>query len=496
MKLLDTLYDYKHSDNLAMLCENEQLTYRQLWEQSDLLASYIKQQYGKEKTPLVVYGHKSPLMLVAFIACAKAGRPYIPVDISVPLDRVSAIIDSTQPDLIIATEPFESYEAYPTLELKLNTILSDTTGSISPNDFLKEDDVYYIIFTSGSTGTPKGVQITYGALNHFIEWALTLGHNKKEHTRYINQAPFSFDLSVMDVYMSLASESCLIGLTKDIQGDYKTLFSHLQSSDANTWVSTPSFADLCLADSSFSQSLMPQIKLFLFCGEILTNATAQNLLNRFPAAEIYNTYGPTESTVAVTELPISAHICQQYNPLPVGKPKPGTTIKIMDDDTEVKEGDTGEIIIMGNTVSVGYFKNEAENKKKFFTYECEGEMLPAYRTGDKGYMQNGLLFYCGRMDLQIKLHGYRMEIEDIEKNLMKVTGIDKAVVIPVYKENKVTHLKAYCIYRSSYTSTIEMKKAIKSEMAKLVPAYMIPKIIQFVTELPMTNNGKIDRKAM
>lgn len=495
MRILDLLKQYSNSEKIAMINGGDSITYRELWQQSDVLANYIKETCDADKAPLIVYGHKHPHMLSAFIACAKSGRAYVPIDISVPLQRVKAIIDSVNPRLILATEPLDG-AGYPVVNILTDDYTSGITAQNTPDDYLQEHEVYYIIFTSGSTGTPKGVQITYGALNRFTEWALTLGRNNKRNQVFINQAPFSFDLSVMDLYMNLASESCLYALEKSVQSDYKQLFARLRQSGANVWVSTPSFVELCMADKSFCQALMPEMQLFIFCGETLTNKAADELAIRFPDAEIYNTYGPTESTVAVTGVCVGSEIRRRYTPLPVGRAKPGTVIKILDGMTELPEGEKGEIVIIGNTVSAGYWKNPRENAKAFFEYPLDGTPAPAYRTGDKGYFLDGQLFYCGRIDLQIKLHGYRMEIEDVEKNLTRVPGVEKAVVAPVYEDGKVKYLKAYCIYGQPIESAYQTQKAIKQKMAEFVPGYMIPKKITFVQEIPMTANGKADRKRM
>lgn len=496
MEILKRLSAWKECDNLAMKNGDDSITYRELWRKSDELAMYLKEACGEDKTPVIVYGHKNPLMLVAFLACVKSGRAYVPIDISVPRNRVEAIVDSVNPKRIIVTEDFEEYQSYQCLDIRTAEYSSEAVNSIAEEDYVKGDDIYYIIFTSGSTGTPKGVQITYNALNYFTEWALTLGTVEKEQKCYINQAPFSFDLSVMDLYMSLASGSCLFALEKEIQKEYKTLFAALKESDANIWVSTPSFADLCLADESFNQTLLPNMRLFLFCGETLTNKTAHNLLERFPNAQVYNTYGPTESTVAITEVCVDKKLCETCNPLPVGKSKPGTWLKIMNGERELPEGEKGEVVIIGNTVSAGYFNNQEENEKRFFVYEQSGENIRAYRTGDKGYIRDGQLYYCGRIDLQIKLHGYRMEIEDVEENLMKVSGVEKAVVIPVYDSGKVKYLKGYCVYDTPVENVFKIQKKIKEEMSKFVPDYMIPRKIKFVDAIPMTVNGKADRKQM
>ena len=326
MKILEVLKGYQSSDRLAMTNDQGSITYRELWERSDLLAKYVKQICDDDYTPVIVYGHKNPNMLVAFLACVKSGRAYVPVDISVPQSRVEAIIDSVAPKLILTTEDLPQYKDHKTTNILRDDYVTGVCATVDESDYVKGDSVYYIIFTSGSTGTPKGVQITYDALNYFTEWALTLGSNSKTRKRFINQAPFSFDLSVMDLYMSLASESCLCSLEKTVQTDYKKLFARLRETEANVWVSTPSFADMCMADKAFCEELMPNIELFLFCGETLTNKTVSGLMERFPKAQIYNTYGPTESTVAITEVLVTPSVNEQFNPLPVGKAKPGTTL--------------------------------------------------------------------------------------------------------------------------------------------------------------------------
>ncbi len=495
MELLEKIKKYCKSEKAAIVSGELSLSYKGLWEKSDQLAGFIKSAADADKkTPVVVYGHKHPLMLVAFLAAVKSGRAYVPIDINVPLKRVASIIEEVSPEVILTTEELVGDYQCQKIDLK-SWDFEKGFKKVDASDYVKGSDVYYIIFTSGSTGNPKGVQITYDNLNHFVEWASSLGNAEKEEQIYLNQAPFSFDLSVMDLYLSLASGSTLWTLNKDVQKEYKKLFESLSASKADVWVSTPSFADLCLADPGFSESLLENLALFLFCGETLTNKTAGQLLERFPKASVYNTYGPTESTVAVTEVLIDEDIMKRYSPLPVGKAKPGTWIKIMENGVELPEGEKGEIVIVGNTVSCGYF-NGAGSKDAFFDMEIDGEKQRAYHTGDKGYMKDGYLFYCGRLDLQIKLHGYRMELEDVEENLTKISCVSKAVVLPVMEDEKVKYLKAFCIYDGEETEKRVIQKLIKKEMKTVLPEYMIPKKIVTVDEIPMTPNGKADRKKL
>lgn len=313
----------------------------------------------------------------------------------------------------------------------------------------------------------------------------------------MNQAPFSFDLSVMDLYLCLYTGGTLFALGKNVQTDMKLLYEALRRSGINKWVSTPSFANVCLSDPIFSEALLPDLTDFLFCGEILTNKTVSRLKKRFPGANVVNTYGPTESTCAITEINVTDEINEKYSPLPVGKPKDGTWLRIADEGgNAVDDGEKGEIIIIGDSVSVGYWNNAERNRKSFGLTAIDGREYRFYRTGDEGYVKDGMLYYCGRIDNQVKLHGYRIELEDIESNLLKIHGIIQAVVLPKYRDGKVTSLIAGVVLSEEAVDEKAAVECIKNDLKQTLPEYMIPKKIKFLSNIPRTNNGKIDRKAM
>ena len=271
------------------------------------------------------------------------------------------------------------------------------------------------------------------------------------------------------------------------------LFDSLQRSKADVWVSTPSFADVCLSDARFCKEILPDLSMFFFCGEVLTNSTAKKLQERFPQTLILNTYGPTESTVAVTQISVTEEVCDKISPLPVGKAKPGTDILIMDREGNIlPEGEKGEIVIAGNTVSVGYYQEPDLTQRAFGMLEGK----KTYHTGDEGWIEAGLLYYQGRMDLQIKLHGYRIEVEDIENNLLKIEEIERAVVVPVYKEGKVKNLKAVVKIGDAMEKNFQTTQRLKEKLKEYLPEYMIPKKFVYVDSFPMTTNGKIDRKEL
>ncbi|HJV16022.1 MAG TPA: D-alanine--poly(phosphoribitol) ligase subunit DltA, partial [Bacillales bacterium] len=310
--------------------------------------------------------------------------------------------------------------------------------------------------------------------------------------QFLNQAPFSFDLSVMDLYPALASGGSIFAITKEMIAKPKMLFEALKKSTIQVWASTPSFVQMCLMDPSFNQELLPDLRVFLFCGEILPVAIAQTLINRFPKAKIFNTYGPTEATVAVTSVEITPELVNEYPSLPVGSPKSDTEILLVGEDgNEVPDGEKGEIIIVGPSVSKGYL-GEIELSKKAFI-PMNGQM--AYKTGDAGYRENRQLFYKGRIDFQIKLHGYRMELEEIEYHISQSSYVKMAVVLPVIQNGKIEYLTAAVVpLEHRYEKEYQLTSAIKKELGDVLPAYMIPRKFSYYEDLPITANGKIDRK--
>ena len=366
---------------------------------------------------------------------------------------------------------------------------------------LSEDDIYYILFTSGSTGKPKGVQVTYRCLNNFLKWTSSIiTRYDSSHLIFLNQAPFSFDLSVMDLYTSLYMGGTLYILNKSIQMSFPLLVDALAGSDTSVWVSTPSFAEMCLSDKKFSQGLMPNLRVFLFCGEVLTNSTALKLIDRFPEAKIINTYGPTESTVAVTEQIVTKELAEKEEPLPIGRAKKNTTIEIWDDnDNKAENGVSGEIIIIGDTVAAGYYNNPEETKKAFIQVNRNNTVMSAYKTGDNGYIDDaGVLYYIGRKDNQIKLNGYRIEIGDIEENILKLNTVSKVVVIPKYRNGRVKYLAAFLTLSEDYNKEKEREKIqyLKNKLREMLPEYMIPKKWNILNAMPVNVNGKIDRKKL
>jgi len=470
-------------DHPAHISEGRITTYRDLAQKSDFLAAYLKTQLLDDHSPVAVQGHKENEMLIAFLGIIKSGHPYIPVDTTLPEKRVKSILDISKTQIMLNPE-------------SIGKIIEEQAAlnSRAPQVEIHPKDPWYILFTSGSTGEPKGVVITAGCLETYLEWTLTEQGYKEKSETILNQAPFSFDMSVMDIYCSWVTGGTVFSLTRDEVADPPRMYSSLYASGITVWSSTPSFAQMCLVEPSFSQAKLPDLYKFLFLGETLSPETAARVQERFPRAEIWNTYGPTEATVATTSVLVDKKILGKYSPLPIGYPTLGCkTLVLKPDLSPVEEGERGEIIIVGPNVSPGYLGRPDITARAFFSYEG----LPAYHTGDNGHIQDGLLFYDGRMDSQIKLHGYRIELGDIEANLRDLSSIQDAVVIPVLSNGVAESLAAFVILREEMTiSDFEKTRKIKKELNQRLPSYMLPRKFVFLKQFPMNINGKADRKKL
>ena len=458
------------------------MTYRELWGRANLLAGEIDKLNSPVGLPVGIRGHKEPEMFVGFLGTVLAGRAYIPLDMSMPTARVERIIATAEPLAVFTTEEI--------------SLLTDDWETAPERGISKSDpeDAFYIMFTSGSTGDPKGVVITHGCMMAFVDWMLAeqnLAHGKET---FLNQVPLSFDLSVMDNYISIFTGGSVVALTRDDIANPRELYAKLRSSKTTVWVSTPSFAQMCLAEKSFNAEMLPELRRFLFCGETLAHKTASTLLQRFPGAEIWNTYGPTEATVATTSVRVDAEMLAKHDPLPIGYQMPGTRVVIKrPDNTLAPDGESGEITIIGPNVSPGYLKRADLTEKVFFIEDGQR----GYRTGDKGYAKDGLFYFQGRLDFQIKLRGHRIELGDVEAHLREVDGIVDAVVLPVERRGAIDSLAAFVVTRelvgdNSFTAAQTLRKALAAK----IPEYMIPRRIDFLDAFPLTENGKADRKAL
>lgn len=430
---------------------------RDRWSHAELdrRAAELAARLAGDTSPVLLWGHKQPELVAAMLAAHRAGRPYVPVDSAVPAERLMRIAAIARPGDVIAAEP---------LPVPRELLVADAAPA-APG-------LAYILFTSGTTGDPKGVQIPHAALDHFAGWLRDSQGLLPGEEVFLNQAPFHFDLSVMDLYGALRTGGTIFAVERDEVADPRRLFARLSGAPVTVWVSTPSFARLALAEPGFAAAMLPRLRRFLFCGEPLRADLARALIARFPGCEVWNTYGPTETTVAVTLVRITADMA---DPLPVGRPAPGM---------EVWVGEDGELTIAGPQVGLGYLGAATGG------YCRLPDGRPAYRTGDLGHVgEDGLLYCDGRLDRQIKLNGYRLELEEIEASLRALPGVADAGVVAAMRGGRPDHLVAFVV-------TSVPPQELRAALARKLPAYALPRHYRAVERLPLTVNGKLDRRAL
>ena len=441
------------------------ITYNELWGRANNYAQLLKRE---GTSPVIIYGHKNISVLISILACIIADRTYVPVEVSTPLYRVKQIIDITKASLVL-TESKISFEGINCLSL--GELKKFEKFSVRNN----KNDIVYIIFTSGSTGIPKGVPISKTNLNNFIRWISSLKPLcDYKDINVLNQASFSFDLSVADLYYALCNGHTLVALDSDIQEDYGEIFYLM--SEIDVAVMTPTFMKLCLLNKDFNENNYPKFKCVYFCGEQLEVKTVQKIYEVFPNLKIINAYGPTEATSAVSAILITKEMADTLRLLPVGEEETfATDIEIVDD----------EIVLKGDSVFGGYLGNHIGG---YYT----NNSINCYLTGDIGYIEDGKLYCKGRKDSQIKYKGYRIELNDIEYNINLINGVKECAVVAKYNDNLVVKtIKAFVVVDGIYDDNY-----IRLELEKLVPIYMVPKTIKIVENLPISQNGKIDRKAL
>lgn len=467
-------------DKAAYICEDKTITYKELWEKASCLAYFLKKDGD---SPVIIYGHKNPLMLISILACLISGRTYIPCDDLIPILRVKYYYDKTKAGLILATEAFSDWCLPIINREQINDLCNQNTLY---TDSFKEDATAYIMFTSGATGKPKGVPISIRNLDNFIEWITNIpAISNIKSSVVLNQALFSFDLSVADIYISLVQGNTLFATTKKEQSDFPALFKKFDKSKCELMICTPTYMQMCLCDKSFNNILLPNLNSVFFCGEVLPLKVVEKLFVRFPIINIINAYGPTEATCAVSAIEITKDMLKSKC-FPIGKLDDfAVSISIVDKKQNVlPTGKYGEIMLCGKSVTDGYIDN---NTTAFFIHDNK----KYYLTGDRGLIKNGLLYYCGRKDSQVKYKGYRIELSEIETALQALPKVNNAVIIPIYGNNgKVNNLTAVVQKHEDTITSIELTE----ELLKILPNYMIPKRFEFVSSMPVTKNGKCDRR--
>lgn len=474
-------------DKTAVIGSDKAYTWNELKQRTDFFIDCILNASIPLGSPVIIYGHKQGNILPAILACFITRRPYIPVDPVMPINRIQKIMSASSAQACFYFEKNEVVKSLFKTVIDENGIVFSNTISAYINIYFSEvDPLAYVIFTSGSTGEPKGVQITHKSLQSFADW-ISKDYQFDENIAVINRVPFIFDVSVFDYCSALLFGGTLLLTDNSTAANADVFFNNIKKYNCNTWVSTPGFAYQYLKHPDFNKNYLHSLNTFYFAGEVLMPNVVEQLWKLFPGCKVVNAYGPTEATVYAAKIEITPEIIAFSRSLPIGYPKLGSKILIQPDATA--ENNEGEIVIVGDLVSVGYCNNPELNIEKFTLINGER----AFKTGDYGYYKNDVIYFLGRKDEQVKLHGYRIELGDINAQLLKTKLVAEVATVPLRRGGEVKRIISFVKPENEAESKIALTEKITQHLKSALPAYMIPSEILVLQNFPYGNSHKIDK---
>ncbi|MGC9293249.1 MAG: non-ribosomal peptide synthetase [Acidobacteriaceae bacterium] len=480
-------------DAIALTFREEHLTYRQVDQRSNQLARYLQGLGVGRETLVGVLMDRSPEMLLALLAVLKAGGAYVPLDPGYPRERTAFLIEDSHVSFILTTErhcaALPAVDAHiVSIDGKSSTIASQSAGPVVCP--ASEEDRMYVIYTSGSTGKPKGVMVEHrNVLSFFAAMDQVLGARPGV---WLAITSISFDISVLELFWTLTR-----GFHVVLHGDEgtHTMAEEIVRHGVTHFQSTPSLARMIAANPG-SLSALAGVEHLLLGGEALPVSLVKTL-RRVVKGEIYNIYGPTETTVwsTVYRIPRSVELASQ---VPIGRPLANTQAYILGPDlAPVPDGEAGELFLGGEGVVRGYWARPELTAERFLAdpFVGAGRM---YRTGDVArFLPDGNIEYLGRTDFQVKMRGFRIELGEIEATLEQHSAVQQAVVVA--REDRPdgrpgdTRLVGHVVLYPGSTMTAA---GLRTVLELKLPEYMVPAQIVLLDRLPLTANGKIDRKAL
>lgn len=506
----------KTPDAVAVICEEEQLTYQELNQRAEQLAGYLQSIGVKSKVIVGIYLERSLEVIVAIVAILKAGGAYLPLDLAYPQQRLDFIAQDAQISLVLTQRH---------LQAKIKSCITATQNNIqiicldhnlqsipTPVKTFHEtslripnpDDLAYVIYTSGSTGKPKGVAIAHSSLVNFAQAAVQ-EYEISDRDRILQFASISFDASVEEIYPCLIAGGTLVLRTEEMGYSPSLLLQKCRDYGITILDLPTAFWHLLTAELEQNPQLqLPEsIRLVIIGGETV-NLKQVASWNRLvgSSCQLINTYGPTEATVVATSYKIPQQI-DRSSIIPIGKPFTNLQTYILDKNLQpVAIGLPGELYLGGAGLAQGYLNNPELTAEKFIDPPCppyqggcaiaRGDRL--YKTGDKArYLPDSNIEFLGRIDNQIKIRGFRVELGEIETLLNQHPAVKQSAVALKQDANNESKLIAYLVLKKD---TTDKAIAFNDFLQQQLPKYAIPSAFIFLDKLPLTTNGKIDRHSL
>lgn len=475
-------------DAIALICEQEQLTYSELDKRANQLGNYLVQMGIGTGNRVGILLERSVHTYITLLAILKSGAAFVPLDPAFPEDRVAFIADNAALNLLISTSK-QSHAHVGCQVLMLDTtnvaqeIAKQPTRRINIPDI--EDDLCYIIYTSGSTGRPKGVAVNQRNICNFLTVCTPI-YGVKPGDRVYQGMIIAFDFSIEEIWPTFVVGATLVAGPTDHRRLGADLTDFLIAHNITILYCVPTL--LATIDRD-----IPTLRTLLVGGE----ACPQDLVKRWSrlGRRILNTYGPTETTVTATWTELSPD-----QPVTIGRPLPTYSVYILDEELQLlPDGEKGEICIGGIGVAQGYVNLPEQTAAKFVhnRFEQDSPYTRLYRTGDLGRVTaNREIEYLGRIDSQVKIRGYRIELTEIEAVLLENTHVENAFVSLVNINKDVSELAAYITLRIPLAEPEELQESLRLVLSQRLPSYMVPAYIEILETIPTLPNGKADRSKL
>ena len=476
----------KTPDNIAIVFEDEKLTYRELNEKSNQLANYLRNKGIKPNDIIGIMLPRSLELLISILGVLKSGACYIPIDPTYPEKRIEYMLDNSQAKLVITTN-----ELYNNIKFE-NKICANSEEILEENKKNLEsinspEDMSYLIYTSGSTGLPKGVILKHKSLSNLCAYLNYKVEFLKEECEYKNIASVttaSFDIFIFETLVCLQKGLKIILANEDEQRIPALLDKLIKKNDAQIIQMTPSRMQIFIDNIEDIPNLC-NLKYVTLAGEALPLKLRDELI-RLGVKKVYNGYGPSETTVFSTFTDVTSS--KEIN---IGVPLGNTQAYILDSDLKIVPiGVAGELYIAGDGVGKGYLNREDITKERYIKNPfIENSIM--YKTGDVcKYNAKGELYYLGRADNQVKIRGLRIELEEIENRILEFPFIKKAKVVKQVIGNREI-ISAY------YVATRRIRiSELRRHLIDTLPNYMIPSYFTALDAFSYTPNGKIDKNAL
>ena len=474
-------------DAVAAAFEDEQLTYAQLDRRANQLANYLGTIGVKPGVLVGVFVERSLDMIVGLLAVMKAGGAYVPMDPTYPPERISFVLaDAKVPVLLTQEKLAKSLAIAGAQQVYLDTNWSTIArhSSEKPNVNVTSQDLAYVIYTSGSTGKPKGVEVSHRAVVNLLS-SMQKKPGLESRDTLVAVTTLSFDIAGLELFLPLCTGAKLVIASREAAADGNLLLSRLKSAGATVMQATPVTWKLLL-DAGWDGS--PALKV-LCGGEMFPRELANELVKR--AKSVWNMYGPTETTIWSSTLEVKAG----EGPVPIALPIDNTQFYVLDGNKQFTPiGVAGELHIGGDGLARGYFNRPELTAEKFIPNPFQGTAnARLYKTGDLvRHRTDGTLEFLGRLDHQVKLRGFRIELGEIEVALARYPGVREAVVIVREDVPGDKRLVAYLVSDQQALTIAPVREFLTGKL----PNYMLPSAVVRMDAMPLTPNGKIDRKAL